>query len=147
MTRYLIGVTFEPGVIDTPLEEWKPEEIEAHLDYYRDLNRELKASGELTGGEVLTGPDLAKVVTSDGATAPVVTDGPFAEFKEWLAGYQIVDVESEERALEIAGRVSAVPGPGGVPLRQPVHVRRIMDDGPSTSEEMREYAQTAGGQG
>ena len=146
MTRYLLGVTFEPGVVDTPIEEWKPDEIEAHLDYYRTLNRELTENGELTGGEILTGPDLAKIVTSDGATAPVVTDGPFAEFKEWLAGYQIVDVESEERALEIAARVSAVPGPGGVPLQQPVHVRRIMDEGPSTSDEMRDYARTAGGE-
>src|SRR5918992_4941279 len=97
MTRYLVGVTFEPGVVDTPMEEWKPEEIQAHLDYYAALNRELKASGELVGGEILTGPDLAMVVRSDG-TAPVVTDGPFAEFKEWLAGYQIVDRESGDRA-------------------------------------------------
>jgi hypothetical protein len=146
MTRYLLGVTFEGGVVDTPMEEWQADEIQAHLDYYRNLNRELIANGELTGGEILTGPDLAKLVTSDGATAPVVTDGPFAEFKEWLAGYQIVDVESEARALEIAARVSAAPGPGGIPLQQPIHVRRIMDAGPSTPEEMREYAQTVGGE-
>jgi hypothetical protein len=146
MTRYLIGVTFEPGVDDKPMEEWKPEEIQAHLDYYVALNRELKASGELVGGEVLTGPDLAMIVTSDGSTAPVVTDGPFAEFKEWLAGYQIVDVESVARAIEIAALVSAAPGPGGVPLQQPVHLRQIMDEGPSTAEEMTEYAQTARGE-
>lgn len=145
MTRYLLGVTFEPGVIDTPLEEWKPEEIDVHLDYYRALNNELRASGELVGGEVLTGPDLAKIVTAADATAPVVTDGPFAEFKEWLAGWQIVEVDSEARALEIAARVSAVPGPGGVPLQQPVYVRRIMDEGPSTAEEMVEYVQTGDG--
>jgi hypothetical protein len=144
MTRYLLGVTFEGGVVDTPMEEWQPDEIQAHLDYYRDLNRELAANGELAGTEILTGPDLARIVTSDGRTAPVVTDGPFQEFKEWLAGFQIVDVESEARALEIAAKVSAVPGPGGVPLQQPIHVRRIMDDGPSTTEEMGEYLQTAG---
>ncbi len=45
----------------------------------------------------------------------MVTDGPFQEFKEWLAGYQIMDVESEARAIEIAGRISAVPGPNGIP--------------------------------
>jgi hypothetical protein len=50
----------------------------------------------------LTGPRLARIVTSDGLGAPLVTDGPFQEFKEWLAGYQIVDVESEQRAIEIA---------------------------------------------
>jgi hypothetical protein len=144
MARYLLGVDFQPGVIDTPMEEWKPEEIDAHFDYYRTLNAELTASGELVQTEILTGPDLAKIVTSDG-TAPVVTDGPFQEFKEWLAGYQIFDVESEERALEIAARLSAVPGPGGVPTQQPIQVRRIMDDSPADAAGMDEYAQTAKG--
>ena len=56
MTRYLLGVTFEGGVVDTPMEEWKPAEIQAHFEYYKALNRELRANGELTGGEILTGP-------------------------------------------------------------------------------------------
>src|SRR5207244_7730516 len=89
--RYLLIVNFEGGVVDTPMEEWKPEEITAHLDYYRALHKELVDSGELVQSEVLAGPDLAKIVTSDGATAPVVTDGPFQELKDGLAGYQIVD--------------------------------------------------------
>jgi hypothetical protein len=144
MARYLLGVDFQPGVVDTPMEEWKPEEIDAHLDYYRALNEELTASGELVQTEILTGPDLAKIVTSDG-TAPVVTDGPFQEFKEWLAGYQIVDVESEERALEIAALLSAVPGPDGVPTQQPIHVRQVMDVAPSDATEMQDYLETAGG--
>lgn len=146
MTRYLLGVNFEGGVVDTPMDEWKPEEIAAHLEYYRSLNGELVESGELVQHEVLTGPDLAKIVTSDGATAPVVTDGPFQEFKEWLAGYQIVDVESEARAFEIAAKVSAVPGPGGVALQQPIQVRRIMEQAPSNADEMIEYLQTAVGE-
>src|SRR5690348_18412761 len=90
MPRYLLAVTFEPGVDDTPMEHWKPEEVDAHLDYYRALHRELVASGELVQSEVLAGPDLAAIVTSDG-TSPVITDGPFQEFKEWLAGFQVVD--------------------------------------------------------
>jgi len=144
MARYLLIVDFQPGAIDTPMDEWKPEEINAHLDYYKTLNDELVASGELVASVILTPPDLAKVVTSDG-TAPVVTDGPFAEFKEWVAGYQIVDVESEARALEIAGRVSAVPGPGGVPIQQPIQVRRVMDDAPSNADEMERFLEHAGG--
>lgn len=144
MARYLLAVNFQPGVVETPMEEWKPEEITAHLDYYRALHKELVASGELVQSEVLAGPDLAKIVTSDGA-APVVTDGPFQEFKEWLAGYQIVDVESEARALEIAARLSAVPGPDGVPLQQPIHVRQVMEDAPSDVAEMEAYLQTAEG--
>jgi hypothetical protein len=146
MTRYLLGVDFTPGVVDTPMDEWKPEEIEAHLDYYRALTKELVDSGELVGSEILVGPDLAKIVTSDGVSEPVVTDGPFQEFKEWLAGYQIVDVESEERALEIAARLSAVPGPDGVATQQPIHVRQVMDQGPSDAAEMESYLQTAGGE-
>jgi hypothetical protein len=144
MARYLLAVTFEEGVVDTPMEEWKPEEVQAHLDHYKALHRELVASGELVASEVLVGPDLAKIVTSDG-TAPVVTDGPFQEFKEWLAGYQIVDVESEARALEIAARISAVPGPDGVPLQQPIQVRQVMDESPSDVAGMEAYLQTAGG--
>jgi hypothetical protein len=144
MTRYLLGVNFDGGVADTPMEDWKPEEITAHLDYYGALREELLASGERIQSEVLAGPDLAKIVTSDGSKT-LVTDGPFQEFKEWLAGYQIVDVESEERAIEIAAKLSAVPGPGGVPTQQPIQVRRVMDEAPSDLAEMEGYLQTARG--
>jgi hypothetical protein len=143
MPRYLLAVTFEPGVDDTPMEQWKPEEVDAHLDYYRALHRELVASGELVQSEVLAGPDLAAIVTSDGAS-PVITDGPFQEFKEWLAGFQVVDVASVERAYEIAAKLSAVPGPNGVPTRQPIQVRQVMDEAPSDAAEMDAYLQTTG---
>lgn len=143
MPRYLLAVTFEPGAIDTPMEEWKPEEVDAHLDYYRALHRELVASGELVQSEVLAGPDLAAIVTSDGAS-PVITDGPFQEFKEWLAGFQVVDVVSVDRAYEIAARLSAVPGPGGVPTQQPIQVRQVMDEAPADAAEMDAYLQTTG---
>jgi hypothetical protein len=63
--------------------------------------------GELVEAQGLTGPDLARFVTSDGTGAPVVTDGPFPESKELLAGYRPVDVESPERAIEIAAKVRA----------------------------------------
>src|SRR5262245_25296963 len=84
MSKYVLIVDFQPGVSQAPMEEWKPEEVQAHLDYYGALHRELTDSGELVASEVLTGPDLAKVVTSDGLGAPVVLDGPFQEFKEWI---------------------------------------------------------------
>ena len=128
MTKYLLIVDYRPGVVQTPMTEWSPDDIKAHMDYYGALRQELLASGELVEQEALTGPELAKEVTSDGVAAPVVNDGPFVEFKEMLAGYQLVDVDSEKRAVEIAAKVSAVPGPGNVPLRQPVTVRRVMDD-------------------
>ena len=140
MPRYLLGVNFTRGAVETPMEEWKPEEITAHLDYYRALHKELVAS------EILTGPNLAKIVTSDGATAPVITDGPFQEFKEWLAGYQIIDVESEARAIEIAAKVSAVPGPRGAPTQQPIQLRQVMDQAPSDVTEMEAFLKHAGGE-
>jgi hypothetical protein len=145
MTRYLLVVDFQSGVAETTMEKWQPEEIEAHLDYYRALHEELVESGELVQSEVLAPPDLAKIVSSDGS-ATVITDGPFPEFKEWVAGYQIVDVESEQRALEIAARISAVPGPGGVPIQQPIQVRRVMEKGPSNAEELEAFFEHAGGE-
>ena len=145
MTRYLLAVNFEGGVVETPMDEWNPDEITAHLDYYKTLHQELVSSGELVEFEVLAGPDLAKIVTSDGLTAPVVTDGPFQEFKEWLAGYQIVDVDSEARAIEIAAKISAVPGPGGAATQQPIQVRRVMDQAPSDVAEMEGFLEQVGG--
>jgi hypothetical protein len=94
---------------------------------------------------ILTGPDRAKVVTSAGMGVPVVTDGPFQEFKEWVAGFQVVDVDTEARALEIAAMYSAVPGEGGVPIQQPIQVRQIMEDSPSNAAEMEGYLETATG--
>ncbi|TMD16866.1 MAG: hypothetical protein E6I96_03525 [Chloroflexi bacterium] len=144
MMRYLLIVNFEGGVVDTPMEEWKPEEITAHLDYYKALHKELVSSGELVDSQVLAGPNLAKIVTSDGLNAPVVTDGPFQEFKEWLAGYQIVEVDSEARAIEIAAKISAVPGPGGAATQQPIQVRQVMDKAPSDVAEMEAFLQQVG---
>lgn len=108
-----------------PLPEWAAEDADAHIRFQKDLNAELRESGELIEGQALTAPELAKFVVSDGG-APVVTDGPFPESKELLAGYRTVDVESVERAIEIAARVSAAPGPGGAPIRQRVEVREVM---------------------
>lgn len=65
-------------------------------------------------------------MTHDGVAAPVVTDGPFPEAKEFLAGYWLVDVESEERAIEIAARTSAAPRPGGRPTAREIQVRPVM---------------------
>jgi len=144
MARYVLIVNFTRGAVETPMEEWKPEEIDAHLNYYRALHEELVASGELVQSEVLAPPGLGKIVTSNGKHS-VVTDGPFQEFKEWVAGYQIVDVESEERALEIAARISAVPGPTGIPTQQPIQVRQVMEKAPSDAAEMEGFLEQVGG--
>jgi hypothetical protein len=94
------------------------------------FNRELTESGELVGAEGLAGPGQAKVVRASTRGAPEVTDGPFPEAKEFLAGYWIVDCESPDRAYQIAGRASAAPGPGGTPLNIPIEVREVMSAPP-----------------
>jgi hypothetical protein len=109
-----------------PMTEWTPEDIKAHIEFQIVLNQELAESGELVDAQGLAGPELAKFVVSDGASAPVVTDGPFPEAKELLAGYRMVDVETAARAIEIAAQASAAPGPNGAPIRQPIEVRQVM---------------------
>ena len=128
MPKFLLMVNHDNGVVNGPMSEWEPDEVRAHMNYYEILGRELTESGEQIQFMALADPRLARIVRSDGTSAPVVTDGPFPESKEVLAGFQVVDVESEARAIEIAARVSAVPGPGGVPLQQPVEVRQVMDE-------------------
>jgi hypothetical protein len=108
-----------------PMSEWAPEDVQAHIKFQKDVNADLRERGELVEAQALTGPDLAKfVLATDGA--PLVTDGPFAESKELLAGWRMVDVESQERAIEIAAEVSEGPGADGVPLRQQIEVREVM---------------------
>jgi hypothetical protein len=128
------------------MEEWSEDEVTAHLSYYEVLMRQLVESGELVESTILVGPDRAKLVRGDGKAAPVVTDGPFQEFKEWLAGFQVVEVADEARALEIAALISAVPGKGGVPTQQPIHVRQVMDEGPGDAAGMLDYLDSARGE-
>jgi hypothetical protein len=109
-----------------PMTEWTPGDIKAHIEFQQVLNRELAERGELVDAQGLSGPEQAKFVVADGTGAPVITDGPFPESKELLAGYRMVDVETLERALEIAAQASAAPGPNRVPIGQPIEVRQVL---------------------
>jgi len=109
---------------------WPTKDFEAHIAYWKSLNTDLKNLGELVAVEALTGPDQAKLVRADKNGMPV-TDGVFPESKEFLAGYWIIDVESPERAYEIAARASAAPGPGGAPLNMAIEVRQVMTSRPN----------------
>jgi len=109
-----------------PMTEWSPADVQAHIEFQHVLNQELAELGELVDAQGLAGPDVAKFVVSDGRSAPVVTDGPFPESKELLAGYRMIDVETLDRAIEIAARASAAPGPNGDPIRQAIEVREVM---------------------
>lgn len=109
-----------------PMNEWAPVDVKAHIDFQIALNRELTGRGELVDAQGLAGPDAARFVVWDGTGAPVITDGPFPETKELLAGYRLVDVETVDRVIEIAAQASAAPGPGGAPIRQPIEVRQVL---------------------
>lgn len=111
---------------DYQIDSWAPEDLDAHMAFMHALNRQLTDSGERVGTEGLASPGEARIVRADGSGTPAVTDGPFPEAKEFLAGYWIVDVESAQRAYEIAAQASAAPGPGGKPLNMPIEVRQVM---------------------
>ncbi|GAA3649782.1 hypothetical protein C8D88_104621 [Lentzea atacamensis] len=124
------------------LAAWSDEDMHRMIAYMRDLDAELRASGELLQSEGLSGPARAFVVRGgDGGGAPIVVDGPFAESKEVIAGYWVVDVASRERVLEIAAKCSACPGPGGSILNQPIEVHPIMEAPDVDSETLAPYRQ------
>ena len=107
---------------------WSEKDVQAHFAVLRTITKELTESGEFVSTEGLAWPEQAKVVRADKDGRPI-TDGVFPESKEFLAGYWIVDVESAERAYEIAARISGAPGPGGVPTNMPIEVRQVMTRG------------------
>jgi hypothetical protein len=115
---------------DYQINAWKPEEFRAHIRFMKDLNQDLRGAGELASAQGLAPPGQARIVRSGGEGAPEVTDGPFAEAKEFLVGYWIVDVENSERAYAIAAKASTAPGPGGKPLAIPIEVRQVMSGPP-----------------
>jgi hypothetical protein len=109
-----------------PMSEWSPGDIKAHIDFQHTLSEELTERGELVDAQGLAGPEQAKFVVSDGVSAPVVTDGPYPESKELLAGYRLIDVDSLERAIEIAAQASAAPGYNGKPIGDSIEVRQVL---------------------
>jgi hypothetical protein len=107
------------------LGKWSPAEFKAHIEFMHELNKQLIASGEFVLAEGLDVPMNAKIVRAQRADAPIVSDGPFAETKEFLAGFWLVDVKSPERAIAIAAQASTAPGPGGRPIGIPIELRAV----------------------
>jgi hypothetical protein len=122
--KYILMMTGSKAGVDT-YRAWSKSDVERHFAHLTKLNKDLRDAGELVANEGLAAPDQAKVVRAGSGGVPI-TDGIFPEAKEFLLGYWIVDVESPERAYEIAARLSAGPGPGGVPTNMPIEVRHIM---------------------
>jgi len=104
-----------------PMDQWTPEEVDAHLTYMRDFAARLEETGEAVDHQALS-PE-GTFVRYGGEGQPPVTDGPFAETKDLIAGWYVIDVESWERAVELAGELSAAPGPGGKPIHEWLEVR------------------------
>ena len=127
--KFMLMMHAPRGTGEYAVSAWKPEEFQAHVAFMQRLNRELTESGELVGAEGLAPPSEARLVRASGDGIPV-TDGPFAEAKEFLAGYWVVDVDTPERAYQIAARASSAPGPGGTPMSIPIEVRQVMSGPP-----------------
>jgi len=120
------------GKGDWAVLSWPPADLKAHVDFMIRFGKELAEAGVLVGAEGLAGPDEARVVRAQASGVPAVTDGPYPESKEFLAGYWIVDCASADEAYKIAARASAAPGKGGAPMNMPIEVRQVMSGPPPT---------------
>jgi hypothetical protein len=117
--KYLIAMFGDQAtMVETKSMEW----IKDMIRFMKDLDTELDESGEKVDSIGLVDPTIAKTVRFVQGV-PVSTDGPFAEAKESLAGYYLVDVESEARALEIASKIVGH-------IHEPIEVRQIADAPP-----------------
>jgi hypothetical protein len=119
--KYMMQMNVKGGSYQ--MEGWAPNDIKAMVDFMHTFNAELKKNGNWVSAEGLVAPEHAKIVKADDHGRPVVTDGPFAESKEFIAGFWIVNVKDEAEAFRLAAKVSTCPGPGGKPLNMPIEVR------------------------
>ncbi|MFJ6755484.1 MULTISPECIES: YciI family protein [unclassified Streptomyces] len=124
--KYMIQMNVPAAEWDAVMSSYSDEDMQAMFAHMAALNSELTAAGEWVDGQGLGGPAQVKTVRAGSDGRPEVTDGP-ARAGDILAGYWVVDVKSEERALEIAARASACPGPGGKPGNDPVEVHPISE--------------------
>jgi hypothetical protein len=137
MPKYLLLKHYsggpEPLPDFVPMSDWTEEEISAHIAFQREVGRMLSERGEFVDAQAVS-PDGAYVRYGGPGTAPVVSDGPFPEAKELVAGWYLVDVDSEARAHEIAAYVSSGPGKAGQPIYEWIEVRPVMSDAPAVTE-------------
>ena len=107
------------------MEGWSGQDMKTMVDFMHRFNADLKSKGQLVVAEGLVGPDQARLVRAADDGRPVVTDGPFAESKEFIAGFWIVEVKNADEAYALAAQISLCPGPGGKPLHMPLEVRAV----------------------
>ncbi|MEU6431846.1 YciI family protein [Microbispora sp. NPDC046973] len=128
--KYLILKHYRGGparVVDYgSIDQWTPEEVDAHVQFMRDFAARLEETGEFVGEQALS-PE-GTFVRYDGEGRPPVTDGPFAETKDLIAGWMIIDVESWDRAVQLAAELSAAPGPRGEPIHEWLELRPFLTE-------------------
>ena len=122
--KYMIQMNVPAEQWDAVMSSYSKDDMQVMFAHMNSLNNALRSAGEWVDGQGLGGPSLVKTVRAGSDGRPQVTDGPAHEGRI-LAGYWVVDVTSEERAVEIAARASACPGPGGKPGSDPVEVHPI----------------------
>lgn len=119
--RFMVHMNVPKGPYQ--MEGWSPDDIKGMVEFMNRFNTELKKNGQWVAAEGLVAPEFARMVKAGEDGRPVVTDGPFAESKEFIAGFWIVEAKDENEAYELAAKVSMCPGPGGKPLHMPLEVR------------------------
>jgi hypothetical protein len=132
MAKYLLLKHYRgapAAVNDVPMDQWAPDEVDAHIKFMSDFAARLETSGEFVDGQALS-PD-GVWVRYDGDGRPPVTDGPFAETKDLVAGWMVIDVDSYERAIELAGELSAAPGANGEPIHEWLELRPFLTEPPT----------------
>jgi len=135
MAKYLLLKHYRgapAAVNDVSMDHWTPDEVTAHIQYMNDFADRRREAGEFVGENALAPEGMW--VRYDGEGRPPVTDGPFAETKDLIAGYMIIDVDSPERAIELAGELSAAPGKDGQPIHEWLEVRPLYGEPSLVSE-------------
>jgi hypothetical protein len=127
MAKYLLLKHYRGApapVNDVAMDRWTPQELDDHLQFMNDFAARLEETGEFVDGQALAPEGLW--VRHDDEGRPPVTDGPFAETKDLIAGWMIIDVEDQARAIELAGELSSAPGAGGRPIHEWLEVRPLL---------------------
>jgi hypothetical protein len=132
MPKYLLLKHYRgapAAVNDVPMPQWTPDEVDAHIGYMHDFADRLRETGEYVDGQALS-PE-GTFVRSQGDGKPPITDGPFAETKDLIAGWMVIDVDSYDRAVELAGELSAAPGANGEPIHEWLELRPFLEQPPA----------------
>lgn len=135
MAKYLMLKHYRgapAAVNDVRMDQWTQHEVDGHLGFMNDFAHRLEETGEFVDSQALS-PE-GTFVRYDGEGRPPLTDGPFAETKDLIAGWMIIDVDSYDRALELAAELSSAPGAGGKPIHEWLELRPFLGSAPTIDE-------------